>query len=616
MLATFLSSACVQAADSTPLSERVPSGALAYAAWAGRSLTFDGSMFGQLLQEQAIVQMMATLKSFSLVQCGEGQPRQTADSAWALASIAWQHPIALSLLDVSAGPDGPSPSAAAMIDLGKDREAFRKHLDAVMKGLGGESTIKEVTIVSVPCKVLKAPDCPEITVGYMGDVCFATIGQDAARRLIELPAGKSLRDDKKFAACIRAVAGDSVQAAFYVDVPALVERGEKFERPSPGEPTTMPGAEIGQARKTIDALGLGRLTAIAAATSIVDRGMNTRLRLFSPAPHKGLLMPFAGASLAEADIADAPDDADFVAACKLAPDAAYAELVRVLRDLDPQVHQEFLARIGGLEKSLGVSIADDLLTNLGDTWVLSSAPSQGGFLTGTLLTVKLKDPAKLAEAVAKIETPLRRAEAKSQPASQAVSTPASQPASGPRLETVLVGKTEIHYVAVGGTPMPFAPAWAIHGDKLYLAGWPQVIQTAIENAPGIKPLIQDAAFRQARGRVSAKPSILFYANTPGILRQVYGLLLLGWTTGANAISEQLPSPAKPAWLPALSKLEKYLWPEVWAVSSDPDGVTLESYGSLPFFNPGILPLNAAVGTAAWVTGRPQGAKAFELGEVK
>ncbi len=42
--------------------------------------------------------------------------------------------------------------------------------------------------------------------------------------------------------------------------------------------------------------------------------------------------------------------------------------------------------------------------------------------------------------------------------------------------------------------MPFAPAWAIHNDQLYLAGWPQVLVSAIE-ATGVASLMQEPAFR-------------------------------------------------------------------------------------------------------------------------
>jgi hypothetical protein len=41
-----------------PLADRLPAGTLAYAAWAGRSLAFDGSMFGQLLNDPDIAKIV------------------------------------------------------------------------------------------------------------------------------------------------------------------------------------------------------------------------------------------------------------------------------------------------------------------------------------------------------------------------------------------------------------------------------------------------------------------------------------------------------------------------------------------------------------------------------
>jgi hypothetical protein len=130
--------------------------------------------------------------------------------------------------------------------------------------------------------------------------------------------------------------------------------------------------------------------------------------------------------------------------------------------------------------------------------------------------------------------------------------------------------------------MPIAPAWAIHKDKLYIALWPQVVVAAVENS-GKKPLFRNAAFQKLRSRVSPKPTTLTYIDTPAIMRSFYNLLLVGWTAGSRELSRELRLNSYPKvdWLPALPKIEKYLSPEVAAVSSDATGITIESYGSLP-----------------------------------
>jgi len=225
-----------------------------------------------------------------------------------------------------------------------------------------------------------------------------------------------------------------------------------------------------------------------------------------------------------------------------------------------------------------------VLSSLGDTWVLSSAASQGGFLTGTLLTVQVKDAAKLSAAIKKIEAKLQPpAQAPPPPPPGERPAPRRRRASGPRVETLQSGQVEIHYLAMPSrrSPLPVAPAWAVHKNKLYLAPYPQVIQAAVAEGGPRKPITQDAGFRRARGRITGKCSVLCYSNPPKIARQVYHWALIGWTLGANAISGEADVPVKPGWLPTISSIEKYLSPQVCAVSADAEGISFEGYGSLP-----------------------------------
>ena len=91
--------------------------------------------------------------------------------------------------------------------------------------------------------------------------------------------------------------------------------------------------------------------------------------------------------------------------------------------------------------------------------------------------------------------------------------------------------------------------------------------------------------------MAGKPSILCFANTPKILRQVYNFGLLGWTMVANMLPGEFGQSLKVEWLPPLTTLEKYLWPEITGVSADDEGITIESYGSIPAANL-VMPLNS------------------------
>ncbi|KKL14975.1 hypothetical protein LCGC14_2510270, partial [marine sediment metagenome] len=81
--------------------------------------------------------------------------------------------------------------------------------------------------------------------------------------------------------------------------------------------------------------------------------------------------------------------------------------------------------------------------------------------------------------------------------------------------------------------------------------------------------------------LSPSASIITYVNAPHLFRQLYGLALVGWTTGSNIAVGNAKLPITPAMLPSLPKLIKYVSPEIQAVSSDAQGITIESFGSLP-----------------------------------
>jgi len=554
-----------------PLAEQLPAGSLAYVGWAGRSLPFDGSHLGQLLQEPAVANMIGALN-----QSIENMPDKNVAHLWAIGGIVWQHPVAISLMDLKAGPNGaPGVSMVLMIDLGKDRPAFAKHLEALIQS--GNLRLNQATIGQVACRTTGSP-LGAITLGYKGNTFFLTLGDQTARKLLSVKPATSLKADKAFIARRKGVSGDAEQFAYSVDLATLLPKATALFNGAPRD-----GGRTGKAPATdkvtliINALGLGKITSASGSTRIVDKGLHTKTRILTPAPHRGVLKLFTGGKLSDADLADAPDDSILFCATKFSASAFYAELLEVAKRIEPGAEKKIISAVAQMGDELGISLPKDILANLGDTWTLTSASSLGGLGTGTVLTVSVKDSAKLGAAIGKIEALIRKNTESPPPRGARVMR-----ARGPRIQVLKSGKLEVHYLQGIDRDAPIAPAWAVHKNKLYIALWPQVVVAAVENS-GKSPLVHKAAFKKLRARMSKAPATLTYIDTPSIVRSAYNLMLLGWTVGAAELPRELGFQAYPKvdWLPSLSKIEKYLSPEAAAISYDAKGVTIESYGSLP-----------------------------------
>ncbi len=621
LLAIGLQTAGAPAATpSAPLADRLPAGVLVYAGWAGRSLTFDGSMFGQLLNDPDIAKIVRAVGQAARKDIGDDDGEAAFDRTWAMADVAWQHPIALALIDLRKGKQGPEPTAVLLIDLDTDREAFAKHLDGLLNLAKDDIPLTEATLAGVSYRVHRPDKGPEISFGYLKNTFFLGLGAGAAETLIERPAAGKLSADKKFAQCLSAVADGEAQTAYYVDVSAMVDKIAQFVAPPAGAGTeNKPKSPADETRKLAAAMGLDKISVVAGATQVVDRGLYSRTRIFTPAPHRGLLTALAGPEVTDADLADVPEDADFVLAARASAQAAWDELRRAVKDANPDADREFAKGVDKVQEHLGVSLSRDVFSQLGDTWVLSGAPSRGGFLAGTTLTVNVKDPTKLAEALRKIEAAILPKPPK--PAGDDKPSPPPAP-NRPRIETLKFARTDIKYLVMPSRrkPMPLAPAWTIHKNRFMLAGFPQVLQSAVAVNGTAKPITQTPDFRSARGRIAGKPSVLLYCNTPKIARQVYHWALIGWTTAANALASEGIVNAQPAWLPPLTTVEQYLRPSIAAVCPDAGGITFETYSSLPGAAPAVgtllNPMSLAILVPAISSARRQASENKDLSDLR
>ena len=579
------------ARGASPLAKRVPGGALAYAGWAGsRDATFQKATIAGFLKEPVFDRILDTVKALISNDMYSKEEKKAFAAAWPMVEIAGRSPMAAMWTGMEKVNGEPSPRIALLVDLGKETKAFNGHIEAVIKLAPPEARklIKKVTVGGVTYRTVKTGDGPDVSFGYMGDVFFLAVGSGVATELIALKPADSLQADKTFVARMKEVGSKDEQLSFYLDVTSVRKAVAAIAPRSTVGTTTQPADRSYRdlsADEMLRALGLAKVRAIAGATTVVKSELVTRTKLFSPGPHRGAMTAFTGKPLVAADLAHVPADADVVMAYNISATRAWKELRRIVRRINPRDEKEMQEGFGMMGRMLGVSFEDDILAHIGDTWVFSSAVSQGGSPTGSLLTAELKDAKAFAKTLAKMHMAARLKKMLNDGAAgnddddddDEWGRPATQ-----SLHMLKAGDTEIHYlVSRGGfIPMPFLPAWAVHKDKLYLALYPQVIKAAIDNE-GKNPLIGSPRYAALKARINANSVGLAYVNTPQLIGRHYAMSLVLTYVLANETHGRNDRPITPDFLPAMSVISTYVPECVQTVGADDTGVLFERHGSLP-----------------------------------
>ncbi len=540
-----------------PLADRLPAGSLLYAGWAGVGDKLADSQLGQLAQEPGIRQAAGAIWKAMLSEVSR-ENRTIGELLEAHGGDLLSMSIALAVTKLEMSPRGPDVGVVIIADAKAQRQVIEKLLRAFLAQVG-EGDLKETKTEAA--HYWTAQDDVLIGFGFKGDLFFVSFGQDGLDKFLQTAPEKSLAASPAFQAAMKPVGGDDIQIAAYVDAASLLKK------------LLPPGDE--EAGKIVKTLGVDGVTSLAGTVRIVGGQMLTRARLNSPAPHKGLLSFLAGPPLRETDLARVPADADFALAWRINPAAVLETIQAMVREIAGR--DEVAAGLAEVQQETGVDVRT-LLASLGDSLVLSSAASQGGFLTGTVFSAEIKDADAFKAQLDKIEEFMRREFA---PRGDSAPRPGGRRRSGIQLLTAQAGPTQIRYVQiVDNDIIPVAPAWAVHQGRLYIALWPQALQDVLGRAGGEAPAASPA-FAALRGKLSPKASIVSFVNTPQLLRRAYPLLLAGWTMGANVLPLEAPIKTLPQWLPPLPALQRHLTPQMNAVSADDNGLLFESYGPLP-----------------------------------
>lgn len=307
---------------------------------------------------------------------------------------------------------------------------------------------------------------------------------------------------------------------------------------------------------------------------------------------KGIARLIRQKPLTDDDLRIVPKDAYYASVSNLDLASAWSDARDTLEDMGPAILANVDGAIAMATQFLGFSLTDHLLPALGDTWIILDAPAHGGVLfTGAVLVAEVRDAAALRGILER---------------SVEVVAPLAELGNVrlTRKQMQSDGRT-IHYLLVGGFPVPLAPAWTFVGDRWVFGLFPQSVSVAarqVDPATRGPSLLDHPDFQAARKLLPERYTALSYVDSRSGARLVYALRQLAETAIAS-MSVGSEYEFDLAGMPTYPQESEGLRSYVAVASYDDEGVLSRAVASSPLgaFVGGDGGILVAVGAAAMAT---------------
>jgi hypothetical protein len=483
--------------------------------------------------------------------------QMTADAAEAakLFSLLGQKGF-LFALDV-ASLEPPDAQAFVVIpDLGEQTKPFLGALRLVANL--SKAPIKEEMVRQR--KVYRI-DIPFVTVAWWieGKHGFFTVGTRSMDKLLasfDEKKGDRLNEAKLFT---RASGFKDFETAarMYVDVASLVKLADKR------------GPDV---KKLLDDLGLYGIEDMVLYSGFdgdYERGL---IEIKAPGARKGLLGLFRGKPFQLADLPPLPPDVTTFSMSQFdaagAWDLAITTIENIARLIEPEEVKQIQEGVKAINQALGVDLRKDLLESLGDKLVMYNSPDEGPLTLGQVVAVKVKNAAKLQEAVESL-----------------IKGAARSSGLDVRLKKRTYRGVELREVHVKTQGFAFVPTFTLHKDWLVVALYPQSIHGYILRSTGEIPAWKpDARVALALERMPKEYTSIAFSDPRPTIKQLLSLAPF-ITAMANSFSpEQFLDIGT---VPNGQEATRHLFPSVSVTHDDGKVVRLESRAALS------LPLDLA-----------------------
>jgi len=582
---TMLTVEVVGFAQDADLTRIMPDDTLVYAGWSGwdhERVAAKDTAFGKTLADPQVKRFLEGVWTAGDVLlkrvAAESQRGPAYEAGKRLLINLSRRPSALAVLDLGLAEQGPYAQVVLVCDVGEGDESFLKDFQTLLH-MADLPPTEPVTVAGKPMQQLPLPAPGGVYYGVVDGLFILAVGQDAVAEVVRSrddgPASLATNPNIKTA---RTKIGGNERtraATVYLDIAGLHERLEML----------LPVITHGDTEKAdvinniVGLLGLDGLEALTWEPHHRDGGCYHAAYVQAKSDRGDVFALHSKVNLTGDDLAVIPKDVTWASAFNLDLGAAYRHVLSIVKSLDSRSTAEVDQTIAELQENLGFHLEEDFINLLGDTFVIFDAPENGGlWFTGITAVVESADPQRLGTSLKKI-----------------VQTIAAQiDKASVTVSSCEHGKHRIEFVNVAGVPMPVAPAWSAHGNRVIFGLYPQMVMTTLDRlSAGLDPadtILGHPDFVRARRVLGAGAGVTFVNGKKGF-EDLYGLSLPLLQAGA-AMAQGEGVAVDISLFPTQEALTRHLFANVTISRTDEHGVLLASYGPGPFAVPSF---NAAGG---------------------
>ena len=563
-----LGSATARAAE---LAGIMPRESVLYIEWSGSDAVRDAhaaTALGKLLAEPEMRRFTAELHNGldRLMVASQGGPELKKVAmglhiARPLLQHLWHRRVAVSLIGTETTDTGPGIAAALAIELGKDSEGFVTAFQGLIALATVQALKQTETVGEHTFQRANFPQLPPIRYGVVGDVFLVTLGTNVHRDILAVKGGAApaLVSNERFAAARKKLGAAPANTALLLHVDLIRARAQakSFLLANTGREDFPPPVPV-----LLEELGINNIKTITYTGQLTDGGFRSAAFVATEAPSKGAPKFLKAKPLTDEDFQAVPPDASFFHVCNFRLATAYDEAVRIAGIFAPEAVAEIATQF---EQKTGMKLREDVIALFDDGWAFFDAPSHGGlWFTGITLVVETRDAQAFMNTLESIVNLIR------------------EEAGDGKLSLKRYDHHghKMRHVTISAGPVPLAPAWGAHGNRVVMALYPQMVSQTLDRMDAKRCVLANPDFARGRKLLSPGASSVGYVDTKSGAAELYKLFLPAATAGfsfaaANGVPLDIST------IPSQSVMTRHFFGHVNSMSHDDNGITLVGHGPLP-----------------------------------